>query len=325
MTFARALLATICLTTISVQPKVDLTYRINFSDLQGPFDGKTNVETKLVIRNCNENGKLTITYKNIKTNAIVVYQEYDMKSINNHLFSLNYLYEFRDRLTSSGLELTFTIKENDVEIKNKKIILYPKQANTINGFDYTYKPYEIKNRTFRIFNDSIQCTSESFSFQNTVSTLLVNDQNYIDLTEMNFAYNFNTSFEFKCSEAYLKINDKFNTFHYLTKDKDGNIFIPINLIQNSNDINFEFKNKMYVNPNTLDMSLVEKEDYIETDKFYINPDKIAKFEKGDFEFVINDAGYNETNILLPMEIRAFRQAVGYCYDSTYCISGGIIE
>ena len=81
---------------------------------------------------------------------------------------------------------------------------------------------------------------------------------------------------------------------------------------------------MYVNPYTLEMSLVERDGFIETDKFYLPIGKEEMLENNvKMYFYFSDIGRSGVNARYDISYLKDYNFFGECDDSVYCVGGGI--
>ena len=91
----------------------------------------------------------------------------------------------------------------------------------------------------------------------------------------------------------------------------------------NNQISFAYKNKMYVDKDTLLMSLTSLYGHIQTDNFYMPRNKGLDMDDTLFTIVIEGAGKNDTTVNIPLTYYSLRNHFGNCDDSDYCIKGEI--
>ena len=222
-------------------------------------------------------------------------------------------------LTSSGLKLDFTFSKINEPNEIKTITLYPNyQSEVIYANLQKEEVITIDNVCFGMITNQL-FKSESFDFTNLNEYFTKNNGGQIDLSEVHFEYSVSNAFRY--GSAYLEITDYQNLFPLL----DGSLIkkVPIFLFQASKTISFSINSGMYVNNVTHEMSDTPIDGYVETDYFYIPMNKEKDFMKNDYQIVIYDAGFSHSEIHIPLIFYSDSQSLGFCYDSDFCISGGI--
>ncbi len=224
-------------------------------------------------------------------------------------------------LTSSGLKLEFTFSHINEPNETRTITLFPNyQSQTIHANLQKDKAVTIDNVCFGMVSNRL-FKSESLDFTNLNEYFTKNNGGQIDISEVHFEYSVSNAFRY--GNAYLEITDYQNLFPHI----GGSLLklIPISIMQQSHLISFSINSGMYVNNVTHDMSDTPIDGYVETDYFYIPMNKEKDFIKNDFRIVINDAGFSHSEIYIPLIFYNDSQSLGFCYDSDFCISGGIRE
>ena len=81
---------------------------------------------------------------------------------------------------------------------------------------------------------------------------------------------------------------------------------------------------MYVNPQTLDMSLVKYDGFVATKYFYLPINKIDLLLDQIFTIHFDEFGYGKSNFSWDMRYLNNRNLIGDCDNSDYCIKGEIV-
>lgn len=306
---------------------IGLKSKINVADIIGPNDGLSNQTSLLTISGAFSTMNVNISYYTIKTGALVISENYN---ISDHLiglnsFKLNYNFQLKNRLTENGLKIVIGLYNNGLIETSATANIYPKVNTEINGFDYSLMDYIISDRSFKIVDSNITYNKEVFSFKNTIDTLPYDNEYKIDLSQLSFTYSYPELITDFDSENVLRVYDSKNLFPSFFKGREGYFDIPIKLTTNGNELNFAFRDNMYHNPIKMDMSPIQKSGYKLVNNFYMSPVTYEQLDDGYFEFIIKNVSLNNLTIRLPMKIASLKNLFGYCFDSQYCIDGGIKE
>ena len=231
---------------------------------------------------------------------------------------------FDDYFSNSGLIVDFFlyISSNNKLIISKSFTIFPKYSRSIVSSNYRTNDYEISNRIFTWNSDGPNDEKEVFSFKNSVS--IVNDETYhhLSLNELYFNYYFSLKYP-NYSQCYLYFYDTYYLFTTITTTRIIKVPLLLYFDPSLSKVYFRYKNTMYVEPSSLQMSLVKKEGYIETNKFYFPLNQKEKINTYNFKIEIKKMGQNETDVSIPFNYRSGKNLLGDCVDSDYCIIGGI--
>lgn len=155
---------------------------------------------------------------------------------------------------------------------------------------------------------------------NDYSHILELDKYYeLDLASFSFIYDFISPFRYE--EAYLSFIDKNNLFPNISSKEDKKI-IKLILNQNKKDVSFSY-DKLYVEPDSFDLSSKALEGYKETTHFLLPKNK--KHELQGYTFYINviKMGYNNISFHYDFTINSSSLLIGPCNESNYCVVGGV--
>lgn len=307
----------------NVEP-VQLSPYIYTNEIYGAFDSETNKEIE-IYGFAVANQTLKIEYYHNTNNTLLGVANLQFPSGVALIRSLNYIVRTKERLSNSGLRLVFSlINKKDECVWTSTVLLYPSVNDSIISTSYKYNPYVINNRTFKLESDgSVSHTSEYYQFLNTVESISIKDDYSINLEEISFTYCNGEKLINKDEDMYLVFDDKDHSFTSIDCDINGKVKIPLKAVQNGNEITFDYKNKMYVNPSSLEMSLEPKFGFEETDNFYISPNKQPQISSNSIEIYLHNFGRNNIDVHIPLNAAFSNSFIGSCYDSDFCIDGGI--
>ena len=80
---------------------------------------------------------------------------------------------------------------------------------------------------------------------------------------------------------------------------------------------------MYVNPYTLEMSSFKMQNEVKTNKIYFPVNKKKDFLGEKFNIVVSNCGLNKYNLIFEITYDVFRDLVGNCSNSDFCIKGTV--
>lgn len=235
---------------------------------------------------------------------------------NSHTFN----YPLRYRLTGDGLRFNYQLDYGTQSIETNGV-LYPYAPLNINALQYRDSGYQSENRFIKVENNKV-ITGERFGFSNFNEYISKQKNNAIDFSTVFFEYLEN--FDFTYSKAELHIKDYKDVYPNLVKI-DNEIVINLACFNKKGTICFEYYDNLYVNQESLDMSSIALSDYVEADNFYIPIGKQHLLEENDAYILVKEVGYSAIDITLPLSFYFNKKMLGLCYDSDYCIEGGIIE
>lgn len=229
-------------------------------------------------------------------------------------------YPLRYRLTSDGLRFTFTLKYGSAT-RVLTAVLYPLTPIEINANQYRNTTYTVDNRFFKIEMKGI-VSSESYSFNNFNEYISKNIDNSIDFSTVYFNYLRNYKFIYTKAEFHIK--DYNNVYPHLPKS-DGEIILDMTCQDNNGEISFALDEEMYVNTSTLEMFTMNAGSLAKTNKLFIPVGKEHLLEGDECYILLKGAGYSLIDIKLPLSFYFSKKIIGQCFDSDYCIKGGVKE
>lgn len=151
---------------------------------------------------------------------------------------------------------------------------------------------------------------------------LYNDKYYrLDLTQFYFTTQYadqmdNTSFQ-------MIILSPGSCFPLLPREKNGTIALNIKFVENNGEFHINFKQKLFVEPQTLEMSTYQYMNFELTRYFYLPRNQQASMDGMRFRFVIKNMGATKNNISWDVRYTVGSNLIGECYDSDYCIGSGV--
>ena len=245
------------------------------------------------------------------------------EALKNEEIMLTFNIPINTRLTSAGLKCVLQFVDGDGNIVhsltwNIKAIT----PETINAKDYT-KNYFIKTNAVVDPDNSSNKYPEKIMFNKFIDYFNVNSYHRLSLSD--FILSYSCDLPTASGTAYLKFTDYNHVFKDLDDDQEVPQFsIPISMTYKRNTgVLFSFPSKMYVNPASLDMSLVVKPGYKETRYFYLPINRRGDLLDQKFTLEVNNFGLNETSFSWDIYYTNNRDLIGDCSNSDYCVVGEV--
>ena len=276
-----------------------------------------------------ENDTVVTFESHYRYSVNMTFNFYDL--MNNSLYSQksetcsiekDVIFPFKNRLTQKGIrmDMHYSIPgKGNFDISTN---FYLPCRETINVALLPEKEYGYEGVCFYL-DDENYLTSESFDFTNTNRYITTNSRNKLDLSEVMFDYSFQDFINYK--EAYLRIFDYEGAYPKVKKEGDGSIKVPLSLYNDNHVIEFSLNTDMYVNSKTLEMSSNYMDGYDATNSFYVPIGKENFISDNAVSIVIEECGFNKDKIIIPLDYFYSKRIFGACYESDYCIEGGVKE
>jgi len=244
-----------------------------------------------------------------------------IKARNTVVFSI--ILPLSQYLSSAGVKIKVVVFNSSTQkiYISKSKILYPRSHDQIYSTSYQSSSYVSKPVVVNFKNDS-DCL-EKYSFEKMPLKLGNNSYSQLVFENMQFTYDYYSSYKYQ--EAYLTTTDPNDLFTDLLDIKANIIKVPLLLTQSSNNIFISLKGDMYVNPESLTMSLSYKSGYQKTNNIYLPLNKDEELKDYPFSIVICNSGDNQIEINIPFTYVQTTYYFDNCVTSDYCVSGGIKE
>ena len=197
--------------------------------------------------------------------------------------------------------------------------IYPPNRMTLNSKALLNETITFDNCCIGLLANT-KITSETYDFRSVNEYITIDEQNRIDISTIEFGYN--RSSYFRSKNSYLEVLDYQDIYKGMTK-VNHRFTVPLSIRRLSGKIAFQLNSQLYVNLNTLEMSEAYQEDYVETSDFFIPIGKERQFEQNEVNIVIEEAGFSCNKVIIPLTYFASSKLFGACYESEYCIEGGI--
>lgn len=197
--------------------------------------------------------------------------------------------------------------------------LFPKIEETYNPYNYINEKLTLKTTRFSFSRTGLKEYSDSLQFRNFVDYFLVDSYYRLTLKQFSFTASLlDESFD----SAYLYIENYKSCFSSLT-NSEGIVKIPLVVKKDKNTtFSIDFADILYVEPQSLFMSLTPKTGYKATHYFYLPINKMSEVNDTKFIFEIN--GISDHKINLRWEVNYANEIglIGDCSTSEYCLVGG---
>ena len=220
----------------------------------------------------------------------------------------------KGRIAAEGVRYDFAFG-----ITRPSFTIYPPNRMTLNSKALLNETVTFDNCCIGLQSNT-KITSETYDFRGVNEYITVDGENRIDITTVQFGYNRGSYFKHK--NAYLEILDYQDIYSGISK-VDHRFTIPLSINKSASKIGFRLNSNLYVNLNTLEMSDIYHDNYVETGDFYIPIGKEKQFEQNEVNIVIEEAGFSCNKVIIPLSYFASSKLFGACYEAEYCIEGGI--
>ena len=238
-------------------------------------------------------------------------------------YPLTFKLPFKSMLGPKGLtcQISF-IDQQLTTVYSFSFNIKPKTSQRINPFNYLNSYYSILD-TIVDPDDYGTVVGEAFCFNGFIDYF--NIDYYYRLNIDNLYLTYVGLRDFPTSTIYLYFDDYDGLFPDIgTGDSNSSVYIPIEAYEDENSsIRFKISAKLYVNPQTLHMSLEAKPGYVLTNYFYLPVNRKQDLMNQKFSLLATSFGYNQTSFSWDIRYLTDRGLIGDCASSDYCVRGGI--
>ena len=324
-----ALLAsTALLMSAAPRTKIDpyKSYNVYFlSKTIGPYEAKcpnVNIDFNLYSKVKLSNVRVSAYFGNSPDNYLGGYDSalFDIGSYETHSITIPFM--TRDFLTSEGMAVKLKVYTSAKNFLSIEFIMYP-LTPLIMDVSTHQESFVTANSQFNITYAS-RTMIEYFSFEDEYDYFYCDSYYRLPQTFFPFCYSKGTE-RLSYTSAYLTFVDTNNFFPNIPLN-DNTKSVPLEIVYDSgNRYYFTFKDLMYVEPNTLMMSLEEKEGFKKTKYFYLPRNKSEELNNMQFEIVAYELGHNKSTIIIKPKLDIYRHLIGDCATSDYCVYGGLVN
>lgn len=292
------------------------------SDMIGPFDEFQSNQTieftyKLNKRNAEVNEELRVY--NARSGDQVSKDLTATHTVMSKPYTVSFNLLLKKFFGPDGLTIKFSVISKGTTASTRSVTIYPRKKETINLKETNTTRVQSNIVSFAIINGETVTYHDDFNFVGFKD--YVNADNYysLDLSENVFLYNRST---LNCKSAVLRIWDMKNILKTLPHDGNA-VNVPLEIVNNGEKKSFKYKNIFYVNRLNLETLNYEFQNYVETDKLFLPVNKKKDFLGTYMEILLYDCGLNNYDLQFQLTYDVFRELLGSCDKSDYCIKGEV--
>ena len=264
------------------------------------------------------NEKLRIS--NPSTGKVYSIQTKRVHNIGTNVYEVTFDLSLKKFFSVDGFKLEFSILQN-TEILDKNIsTIYPAESKTVEVTKNKVKSLIGRNTSFKVIKNVTESYHDEFNFVGFKDFIDADNYYSLNLRGNTFLYN-QSSLGY--STAKLVLPDTKRIFKYLPHDNEGKVNFDLKISNMSNQMYFEFLEDIYVNPINLDISKTKTADFIKTHSVYLPLNKKRDFVGKDMKIIVYDCGLSKYTLIFDVTYDIFRNLVGSCYDSDYCVKGNV--
>ena len=232
--------------------------------------------------------------------------EFCPTSVINERFGCTFSFE----VINLNFDVTLDYEERDVFFTSK---------------DHTYDQAYIDelvvvNPIYSIFTlGKMKAPIEKYDFTNTQFHANESSGVYIDIR--NIFFEFDAYEVLNYTKCYLKFYDYYGFFPDLERSY-GYVYAPIRLRHDENKVFFDFVS-LYVNPDTLEVSKTRYKGYKPCYRIYFPFAKLDKVQETTFQIIIEEIGIVKSTFIMDIDYYPTNNLIGDCYNSDFCITGGV--
>ena len=242
---------------------------------------------------------------------------------NNALEKVTFLVPIRNCLSAKGITLKFEIlaKSNRTILKTYSATIYP--ASTPNNTYQYYRNNVYQSLPIGFYGDgqSMKAIKETISFSN-LGDYLESDYYYrLDVKDKSF--NYESEFPLTYKSLNLRFEDHENLFPYYTHDINGNVIIPLDILNNRNRLTLRYKHNFYVNKRTLETGDVYHNGFVFSPDFYLPINGKEHFDNKILYLDFVEFSKSKITMSYPLRYISGKAIVGTAPEGEYYVSGGI--
>ena len=219
----------------------------------------------------------------------------------------------------TGFVIQIVISDSNGTLYDKSITLYPIEKQTVNVTNSETKMFQSEKVAYQIRGKRISSKYDDFNFVNFKDYVDAYLFYTLDVSRFNFLYN-QTTLEYE--SAYLSFPDEKNKFKYLDH-KDGKINLQLEIVNDGETKSFKYKNPFYVDRHNLDTSSYYISGFSKVDKPYFPVNSRDDLLGTEFQIILSGCGYSKYDFIFDITYDVFREVIGNCFSSDYCVIGEI--
>lgn len=237
-------------------------------------------------------------------------------------YSFSFVLPLKTMLNATGIEAKIEVlNSSGTALLTTTFSLYPIKRGIISTSTYYNKYYTVDNVVVDV-DDYEDCHTERYYFKYKYNYF--DEVVYHRLTLTRFCVSYECFLDFPGCTAKLHFVDYNRVFPYLDSHTSTPTFdIPLTTYVRSGVVYFDFPN-MYVNPDTLDMSLIARPGFELTKQFFLPINKMDLLLDQVFNLQVSEFGYGKTSFSWDIKYLTNYYLIGDCNDSEYCVIGEVI-
>lgn len=220
--------------------------------------------------------------------------------------------------SSNGIKFQLTIYSDNIVISRSIASIYPIEEKDIHVTRDKIKSLVSKDVAFKIDNSNMITYRDDFNFTGFKEYVDADNYHSLDFRGNTFLCN---QENLNYGSASLAFIDQKRVFKYLSHDSNGKINIKLVVAENKEKKGFSVLDNIFVNPYTLDIATYKIPEGIKINKIYFPVNKKIEFLGKTFSIVLSKCGLNKYNLIFDITYDVFRDLVGNCSNSDYCIKG----
>ena len=222
-------------------------------------------------------------------------------------------------LSQDGLTLDFYIKAGNETVYEASETIYPMERKDIYVTRDEIIMYKSSVSVLKIEDGNFNLIGDNYNFYN-YSKFYDSDLHYgLDLSPFKFTYH-SDSINYDSAHLYIQdSNNVLKNFEHI----DGKIHLDLVPFLVGKQVNFKYKNKLFINKVNLESSDYFIPGFEETDQLIFPVNSKDDLMGSNIELVLMGCGYNKNNLFFNLEYNKGHNLVGSCYNSDYCVIGGV--
>ena len=191
--------------------------------------------------------------------------------------------------------------------------------SSTNRINEPYYSYSSKSNLYKYKATGGWTTSkETIDFVNFDEYYIPDYYHKLDPRDFRLSVSNSISDSFNFKSGLLTITNYQNVFKLISRKDE--ITLPLVLIEDSpGEYHLDFKNKLYVNTVTLEMSLGSKTGLVPTHCLYFPHNQKQNEAEFNIKILLEGVGVDYSTFLLDFKYKSISNIFGDCHNSEYCI------
>lgn len=226
-------------------------------------------------------------------------------------------------LSPNGMKALFTLVDANTlnQLIASNFSLYPAKERIINPTEHNESSIEFEPTCFAFCNSGIITYHEKYQFNQFYDYFLIDTYYRLLIDQFTFNYYFLKDLTYQTAKLHFSIDEQL--FPYISYEENNEIAIPLQLVKENGSYHFCYLETMYVNPLTLQMSLTPLPQFVATSYFYLPKNGMNILQNKKFYFTLTGLGQNNVTFEWSASLLTENNLLGPCFDSDYCVIGGI--